>query len=136
VKGIWSEVKWSEGNLKWSEVKGFWSTEKIEYFQEQGLESDKWSEVKWSEVTWSEVKWSVVTWSEVKWRDFEVRRKSDISKNRGWKVISEVKWSDVKWSEWNLKWGEYQLNAVKGKELRRGVMWSVYDMIYLLTAIG
>jgi hypothetical protein len=44
----WSEVKWSEG--KGSEMKAFWSTEEIEYFQEQGLENDKWSEVKWSEV--------------------------------------------------------------------------------------
>ena len=29
-----------------SEVKGIWSVEEIEYFQEQGLESDKWSEMK------------------------------------------------------------------------------------------
>ena len=28
-------------------MKGFWNTEEIEYFQEQGLESDKWSEVGW-----------------------------------------------------------------------------------------
>jgi len=42
--------------------------------------------------------------SEVKLRDFEVRRTSSISKNRGCKVISEV------------KWGEDQLNAVKGRE--------------------
>jgi hypothetical protein len=52
--------------------------------------------------------------SEVKWREFEVRRKSSFSKNRGWNVISE-----------NLKWGEDQLNAVKARELRRDGMWSV-----------
>jgi len=36
--------------MKWSEMKGFWSSEEIEYFQEQSLQSDKWSAVKWSEV--------------------------------------------------------------------------------------
>jgi len=41
-----------------------------------------------------------------------VRRKESISKNRGWKVICEV----------NFKWGEDQLYAVKGRELRQGVM--------------
>jgi len=51
----------SEG--KWSEVKGFWSSEEIEYFQEQSLQIDKWSAVKWSEVQWSEVKWSEMKWS-------------------------------------------------------------------------
>ena len=30
--------------------------EEIEYFQEHGLESDKWS-YKWKEVKWNEVKW-------------------------------------------------------------------------------
>jgi hypothetical protein len=53
----------------WSEIKGFWSSEEIEYFQDQVLESDKWRE---------------------------------------------------------FKWGEDQLKAVKGRELRRGGMWSVY----------
>jgi hypothetical protein len=57
--------------------------------------------------------------NEVKWRDFEVWRKSNISKNRVWKEVSEVKWME-------LKWGEDQLNAVKGRELKRGEMWSVY----------
>jgi len=33
-----------------SEVIGIGSTEEIEYFQEQGLESDKWSEGSWSGV--------------------------------------------------------------------------------------
>ena len=28
-----------------SEVKGIWSEEEIEYFQEKGLKCDKWSEV-------------------------------------------------------------------------------------------
>jgi len=28
-------------------MKWFWSTKEIEYFQEQGFESVKWSEVKW-----------------------------------------------------------------------------------------
>jgi len=31
-----------------------------------------------------------------------------------------------KWNEENLKWGEDQLNAVKGRKIRRGGMWSVY----------
>jgi hypothetical protein len=31
-----------------------------------------------------------------------------------------------KWSEVNLKWGEYQLYVVKGRELKWGRMWSVY----------
>jgi hypothetical protein len=39
---------------------------------------------------------SEVKWSEVKWIEFEVRRKSSISKNRIWKLISEGKWSEVK----------------------------------------
>jgi hypothetical protein len=52
-------------------VKGI-STEKIEYFQEEGMKSDKLSEVKGR--------------------------------------------------EGNLKWSENQLNAVKGRELRRGRM--------------
>jgi hypothetical protein len=67
-----SEVKWRDFEMlekqvftgkglgkcsvKWSEVKGFWSTEEIEYFQEQGLESDKWSEVKGIEVGWRSAK--------------------------------------------------------------------------------
>jgi hypothetical protein len=38
-------MKWS--GVKWSAVKGFWSKEEIEYFQEQKLESYKWS--RWSE---------------------------------------------------------------------------------------
>ena len=37
-------------------MKGFWSTEAIEYFQEQGLESDEWTEMNWSEVKWRELK--------------------------------------------------------------------------------
>jgi len=41
--------------VKWSEMKGFWSTEEIEYFQEDDLQSDNWNEVKWSAVKWSEV---------------------------------------------------------------------------------
>ena len=57
---------------------------------------------------------------QVKWREFDLQRKSRISKNRGWKVISD------KWSEGNMKWGEDQLKAVKGRELRRGGMWNVY----------
>ena len=44
-------------------MKGFWSTEKLEYFQEQGLESDKWSELRrggmWSIYKGSEVEWGV-----------------------------------------------------------------------------
>jgi hypothetical protein len=52
----------------------------------------------------NEVKWSEVKWSEVKW--------------------SEVKWSEVKWRE--LKWGEDQLNAMNGRELRRGEIWTVF----------
>ena len=72
VKGIWSARKSSiygrkgrkvSSEVKWSEVKWFWSREEIEYFQEQVLGSDKWS-------------------------------------------------------EGNLKWEEYQLNAVNGRELR------------------
>ena len=44
--------------MKWGEVKGIWSTEEIEYFQEQGMESDKWSEMKRIEgnLKWSEDK--------------------------------------------------------------------------------
>jgi hypothetical protein len=38
-----------------------------------------------------------------------------ISKNRGWNLISVVQRS-----EGNLKWGEDQLNAEKGRELRWG----------------
>jgi len=59
-----------------------------------------------------------VKWREVLIRDFEARRKTSIPKNKGWKVISEV-------SEVNLMWGEDWLSAVKGRELRRGGMWSV-----------
>jgi hypothetical protein len=116
--------------MKWSEVKGSWITEEIEYFQEQGLESDKWREVKG--------------------RKFEVKRKSSIFRERGWNVIIEVKWSEVKgfWiteeieyfqeqglesDKWNdvkgkeLKWGEDQLSALKESELRRSGVWSGYD---------
>ena len=32
--------------MKWSEVKGIWSEEEIEYFQEKGENCDTWSEVK------------------------------------------------------------------------------------------
>ena len=42
--------------MKWIEVKGFCSTGEIEYFQEYGLESDKWSEVKGTEVEWRSAK--------------------------------------------------------------------------------
>jgi hypothetical protein len=49
----------------------------------------------------------------VKGREFEARRKSNIFKNRVWKEISEVS---------ETKWDEDQLNAVKGRELRRGGM--------------
>jgi hypothetical protein len=80
-----SEVRWRDfevrenqvhtgrrlGKCQWMEVKGTWSREEIEYFQEQGLECDKWS-------------------------------------------------------EGNLKWGEEQLNVVKGRELRWVGMWSTY----------
>jgi hypothetical protein len=59
--------------------------------------------------------------SEVKWNDFEVRRRTSISKNRGWKVISEVTWKE-------LKWGKDQLNGVKRGEFRRGGMWSLYKI--------
>ena len=38
-------------------------------------------------------------------------------------VLESDKLSEVKWRE--LKWGEDQLNAVKGREFRRGGMWSV-----------
>ena len=34
---------------KWSEMMEIWSTEEIEYFQEQGLESDKWNKMKGTE---------------------------------------------------------------------------------------
>jgi hypothetical protein len=37
------------------------------------------------------VKCSEEKGSEVKGREFEMRRKSSISKNRGWKVTSEMK---------------------------------------------
>ena len=74
--------------MKWSEVKGILSAAEIEYFQEQGLESDKWSEENWSE------------------------------------------------GEGNLKWGEYQLNVVKGTELRRGGMWSVYKDTEVKCGVG
>ena len=38
-------------------MKGFSSTVKIEYFQEQRLESDKWSKVKGTEVEWRSAKY-------------------------------------------------------------------------------
>ena len=71
VRKLLSEVKWIEGILK---------LEEIEYFLEQGLESDKWREVKGIEVGWRsancgkgkgiggvgcEVYIRVVGWSEV-----------------------------------------------------------------------
>jgi hypothetical protein len=71
-----------------------WSEEVREYQVCTGRKLGK-CEVKWSEVKWSEVKWSEVKWSEVKWKDFEVRRKSSIFKNRGSKVTSEGnKWDE------------------------------------------
>ena len=56
-------------------------------------------------------------WSEVKgfWR----AGISSMYRENDRKVFSEVKWRE-------LKWGEDQLKAVKGRELRQGGMWSVY----------
>jgi len=103
-------------------VKGIWSAEGIEYFQEQGLKRHTWSEVKGF--------WSM--------------GKSIIYGAKVTKVLSKVKWSEGnlkyggnqifprtglefdKWSEGILKWGENQLNAEKEKELRQGEFWSVY----------
>ena len=57
-------------------MKGFWSTEEIEYVQEKGLESDKLRELKWVEDQLKAVKgrelrrdgmWSVYNDSEVEW---------------------------------------------------------------------
>jgi hypothetical protein len=52
--------------VKWGEVKGIWITEEIEYFQKQGMESDKWSEMKWSE---GNLKYSEDQLNEVNGRD-------------------------------------------------------------------
>jgi hypothetical protein len=81
----------SEVNISTSEVRGIWSEEEIEYFQEQGLKYDKLSEVKGF--------WSVGT--------------SSIYREKVRKVLSADKWS-----EGNLKRGEDQLSEVKGRELR------------------
>jgi len=68
MEGIWSAGKSSIYREKVrkvsSEVMRICSTEEIEYFQEQGLESDKWSEVKWRELRRGG-KWSVYEGSEV-----------------------------------------------------------------------
>ena len=94
--------------MKWSEVKGFWITEEIEYLQEYVLESYKLIELKWSELKWSEVKGFWIT------EEIEYFQKQD---------LESYKWIEVKSRE--LIWSEDQLNAVKWKEIRRGLMWSV-----------
>ena len=86
--------------MKWSEVKGIRSKEEIGYFKKQQLESDKWSEVKGirseEEIGYLQKNrsWKVI--SEVKLREYEVRRKSGISKKE---ELESDKWSEVKWSE-------------------------------------
>jgi len=70
----------------------------FEYFQEKGLKYDKWSEMKGF--------WST--------EEMEYFHEQGFESN---------KWSEVKWRE--LKKGQDQLKAMKGRELRRGGMWSV-----------
>ena len=111
--------------------------EEIEYSRKRSR--NVISEVKWSEVKgfWSEGKSSLYTeefrrvLNEVKWIHFEVLRKPSISRKRSRKVISEVKWSDVEWIE--LKWSEVKGLWSEGKsniyreEVRRvlsEVKWS------------
>jgi len=83
IKPIYSFLKWKLKHV-------------TELQKQKGLKCGKWSEVKG---IWSARKSSIYgqkcrkLFSEVKWRDFEVRGKSIISKNR-----SEVKgiWSGTK----------------------------------------
>ena len=77
----WSEVEWSE--VKGREVKWIQSEKKFEYFQEQGLECDKWNEVK----------------------GFWSGEKSRIYRDKVRRVLSKTKRSEVKWSEVNLEYG-------------------------------
>ena len=87
--------------VKWSEVNR--SEEEIEYIEEKGLKCIR--EVKWRE--------GIVKYAGNRVACFQEHgSESDI-------------WSEVKWRE--LKWGEDQLNAVKGREWRRSWMWSVYN---------
>jgi hypothetical protein len=62
----------------------------VHYFQEQGLESEKWSEMNWSEGNW---KWGEDQLHAVKGRE--------LMQDGMWIVYtgSEVEWGGLRWNE-------------------------------------